>query len=294
MRRHAKYTKSQLISELHKFVEENDINPVQSDMQGNKNYPNLSTFQKYFGSWNNALIAAGLELNQYQDHWQDGTETCDVCGDTQKYSNWIYKNGLRLCKNCDLNRKGHRWGILNHNCSTGKAFKDEVITKKALDINFNCNIEIGFTAPYDLYDEKFGKINVKSSKLSVNIKNNNKYEYWHFRFSNVYIPDTYIFLGYDEKRTKILKVWVINSKKSIVNNKKSFTISNSSYVLNKYINFEIDAKYFNKILQETNWNECKYLDNDKDIDNNNKKINKRNHNNYNDIDINQDTLSKWD
>lgn len=56
-----RYTKEQLINHLRKFAEENKRIPKSRDFTNNDKYPHYCTIQKTFGSWNNGLIAAGLE-----------------------------------------------------------------------------------------------------------------------------------------------------------------------------------------------------------------------------------------
>ena len=62
-----KYTKKFLISELQRFIEKNGKNPKQINMQIKFGYPSYATYRDQFGSWNDALTAAGLEVNQYQE-----------------------------------------------------------------------------------------------------------------------------------------------------------------------------------------------------------------------------------
>lgn len=69
-----KFTKEFLISELHRFIEENDRNPKMADMQIKFGYPSGGVYQNRFETWNNALLEAGLELNQL-----DGAEICSDC-----------------------------------------------------------------------------------------------------------------------------------------------------------------------------------------------------------------------
>ena len=53
-----------LISELQRFVSENNRNPRQIDMFKKNGYPSMNRYLKYFGSWNNALMEAGLEIEK--------------------------------------------------------------------------------------------------------------------------------------------------------------------------------------------------------------------------------------
>ena len=58
------HTKEFLILELHRFYKENHKVPVAQDMQARFGYPSLNSYQRHFGSWNNARIEAGFEKNK--------------------------------------------------------------------------------------------------------------------------------------------------------------------------------------------------------------------------------------
>ena len=199
-----KYTKKFLISELQRFIEKNGKNPKQINMQIKFGYPSYATYRDQFGSWNDALTAAGLEVNQYQVHKGnlDGTETCDNCGKVKPESqNWNYKNDKRLCATCLQNTDNHKNGKLDADSPTGFAFMSQRVVAETfgLELKYDCNCSIGFTAPYDLYDEKYKYINVKTATL-------NKVNAWQFGLKNKYTPDTYIMLGFSADKSDILHV----------------------------------------------------------------------------------------
>lgn len=60
-----KYTKDDLIRILRDFANENGRTPKMSDFR--KGSPSVSTFFAYFGTWNNALEQAGLDVNLPQN-----------------------------------------------------------------------------------------------------------------------------------------------------------------------------------------------------------------------------------
>lgn len=55
-----------LINELHRFVKEHNRNPTSKDInRKNSGYPSTSGYRTQFGSFNNGLIAAGLNVNTH-------------------------------------------------------------------------------------------------------------------------------------------------------------------------------------------------------------------------------------
>lgn len=62
-----KYTKEQLKNELRRFEEKEGRIPTAADFSNNPGYPHFNTYRQRFGSWNNALIFAGLDINSYTD-----------------------------------------------------------------------------------------------------------------------------------------------------------------------------------------------------------------------------------
>ena len=55
----------ELLEFLRKFDRENGRSPKMEDFLGNPKYPSFAIYQKHFGSWNNALKMAGLEINRF-------------------------------------------------------------------------------------------------------------------------------------------------------------------------------------------------------------------------------------
>lgn len=58
-----KYTKDILIEKMHQFEIENGRPPVQQDFYHNPKYPSFTVFNRTFGSWNNAKLAAGYDID---------------------------------------------------------------------------------------------------------------------------------------------------------------------------------------------------------------------------------------
>lgn len=57
------YTKSELISYMKAFYEENGQPPMIKDFENNPSYPGRGTYTRAFGSWNNALIECGFKVH---------------------------------------------------------------------------------------------------------------------------------------------------------------------------------------------------------------------------------------
>lgn len=55
------YLKEDLINELKRFTEENGRPPTAIDFEKDPSYPSVPTYYKYFGSWNQAKVMAGLD-----------------------------------------------------------------------------------------------------------------------------------------------------------------------------------------------------------------------------------------
>lgn len=58
------YTDNELLNLLKLFVEENERIPMQKDFDNDPRYPGSKTYYMHFGSWNNALILAGLSIRK--------------------------------------------------------------------------------------------------------------------------------------------------------------------------------------------------------------------------------------
>lgn len=57
-----KITKEDVIKAIHKFTKEFNKVPTTKDFAANQDYPSDSTVKRLFGTWNNAIIEAGLKI----------------------------------------------------------------------------------------------------------------------------------------------------------------------------------------------------------------------------------------
>ena len=200
----------------------------------------------------------------------NGDETCCKCGNyLQKNQNWVIKgikNEQFICERCYKNfQSDYIKGVLDKNSSVAKGFilQRVVANVLGLELKDDCNCSVGFNYPYDLYDKDgYGTINVKSSKLYNN-------SIWQFSLKNKYIPNTYIFVGFDVDRKHILKVWFIVSTYFLILKKKSIGISSSNKGLERWSECEVDVKPYNDMLhkmsekrKETEGKECILINDD--------------------------------
>jgi len=238
------YTNEFLLSELHRFVVEFNKVPFIDEMCPRNGYPSSASFIRRFGSWNNALIAAGLEPN-ITYHVPDGTEKCVKCG-TTKSTYWRYdEDDNLLCIKCTRAERKYIQGKLNPNSRTGQGAICEYVVNNILENCINCNAE-SFNSKYDLISKTYGTINVKSSRIFKH-KNRNSY-YWSFRIpKSSEIPDIYICLALNNDRSEIQHVWIIPSD-CVININGGIKITLGK--IDKYVQYEVDATPYNKVYQE--------------------------------------------
>ena len=188
---------------------------------------------------------------------------CILCGVNHTGGNWCrYGNGY-ICRNCKNKlRSKARHGTLSKHSETGKGLITEQVVAKYLGIeNLNIKLDKFARNPIDMFDNKLGRIDVKSCRL-IEFKSKFSLNYgWHFNDIIDYkYVDTYILVGFDENRKNIIKVWIISSKSFDVKTGigiRMNTLRNG--FKSKYKKYEIDAKPFNDILHELSKLDCPYL-----------------------------------
>ena len=94
------YTEQFLINELQEFAIKNGRSPCAKDMNVDDKYHNSRLYSRIFGSWNNALKAANLNLNYYTYNYSN--LFCSVCG-TKINSNAYRNNNKIICSICKTN-----------------------------------------------------------------------------------------------------------------------------------------------------------------------------------------------
>jgi len=93
------YNEDFLISELVRFVDNFGYIPTEKEISNTIGYPSSSTFENYFGSWNNAIISANLKPNIIHV-LLTGNEICSMCGATESASQWHFQDSERICTKC--------------------------------------------------------------------------------------------------------------------------------------------------------------------------------------------------
>ena len=256
------YDEEFLISELQRFYNENKRVPIAEDMNPNYGYPSYKTYQRHFKTWNNALEAAGFEINMKQHvETLDGTEVCSYCGkradEILGFKTWVYPNGKRYCiKHGNSGGKGipdYVLGNLDINSPKGLGRAGEILVVKVLNIGkeHDCNRE-SCHAPIDLYHKKYGWLEVKTSLYSYD------YTCWHFNFDPEKDIDTYICIGLSSDRKIVEHVWIVPNTDEI-RNQISISITNSYYGLNQRKRWEINAKPYNDMWQSMKLDSCKIM-----------------------------------
>jgi len=252
------YTDEFLISELQRFYSENDRIPTSLEMNKKNGYPSYVTYFNHFKTWNKALEIANLPLNQYQNCWQDGTETCSYChkraDEIFNFTNWYYNNGIRYCKkHGERGLRDYVTGNLDINSKVGLGRAGEILVAKTLGIGkeHDCN-RISCHSSTDMYNDKYGKIDVKTRLFNLN------QDRWNFKLNKKDKCDTYICVGLSSNRKHVVHVLIIpNIIKH--NNLKSIGISNSLDSLIKRRHLEVDAKPYNDVWQTMKLNSCKIM-----------------------------------
>ena len=259
-----------LISEIQRFHNGNGRVPGNRDMRVDGGYPSYYSIVKEFGSWNNAVEAAGFIPDRVGKRNNCGF-ICSIC-DTKEAKRWFNSDKGKICKSCyekdyyiknEKQNKDYMNGRLDADSTVGKGFIGERVVAKVLHIKskYDCNCGVNFHHPdfdmIQLDNEKYGRIQVKTSTLIDGSSNSR----WLFELGNK--CDTYVMLGFDEDRSNIIKVWIIPSDKNIVSNKTGLKITLNPtiirHVAREIVKYEVDAKPYNDAYHSMNLDGCGYL-----------------------------------
>lgn len=255
------YTIEFLLDEIKRFIYENGVKPEREDMCKENSYPDVSIYDYYFGSFEKATKYRKPKRVCTESVIVDNTEIFEDRNTENK------NDSLENFSNKSVTSKNvsgyyapkhipplYKQKLLGKQSNVGKGLIGEIVVRKTLGINAknHCDCEHGFGNKYDLLDkEGFGKIDVKTSKLSEN-------NYWIFTFNCKKYADVYICLGFDKKRKNILHVWIIPNEKKYKDS-TGINIKNDLKSLNNYKEFEVDSVSYNKTLKKLskNFNETK-------------------------------------
>jgi len=246
------YDDTFLLNELKHFYTQTGRSPTQNDFNDIK-YPSVGVYQRRFGSWNNALIKAGLKINSNQRELI-GNETCFICNEPTT-SHWYYRDGNYICNKCKCGERKYLYGNLNPKSCVGFAVIIEYIVSTTLNDTLWYNGDISkFNYKYDMYNSKYGQIDVKCSYINDLIK----YPRWSFCIRYKYknqtnkLPDNFILVCLNNDKSCIEHIFIIPSDTIFIQNKNNISIRNTQKSLEKYRKFEINSQHFNKILKELN------------------------------------------
>ena len=252
-----------LINEIKRFYNENGRIPGNRDMCVYNGYPSYITFINEFGSWNNAVEAAGFKPYNKR---LTGDEICSVCGIKGKI-HWVNSDNGKICMSCwHKQNRDYMNGRLDIDSPTGFAFLSQriVARKLRLEIKHDCNCTYGLNYPgFDLLqldNEKYGRIQVKTAILG----SKDVSLYWRFSLGDNSECDTYIMLGFTRNKDSIEKVWVISSDRSIVKHRQSLSVylnpTRIGSVAKEIVKYEVDVKPYNDTYHNMKkLKDCDYL-----------------------------------
>lgn len=212
-------TDDELLEYLRLFNKENGKSPIWEDFNNNNKYPSYKTYQRHFGSWNNALKMAGLQTNNCTGSTDDEllellvqfsvengrSPTCEDFNSKKYPSPSTYHNrfgswqkALELVE-LDVDSMVKK-GIIETRQQKARLSEICILnhfnTKGSIDISGNnCN------SPFDGICPKGETYDVKSSSLLI--------DYWIFNIDNKYREDIeWLYLcAYDKYYKNLLYVW---------------------------------------------------------------------------------------
>jgi hypothetical protein len=112
---HNKISREELIKGLRSFATKRDSTPTRDEMNGPGPYSG-SAYQREFGSWNKALKAAGLALNQPTDAEETDVD-CEWCGTEmiREVAQIQDQNHVFCCRYCKARfQESDEWGGTDH------------------------------------------------------------------------------------------------------------------------------------------------------------------------------------
>ena len=257
-----------LINEIQRFYDENSRVPVKRNMCVGDGYPHFSNFYKEFGSWNNAVEAAGFRGKNKIN----GNKICVVCG-TRETTQWNNSDSGILCKSCSNKQyyeqngrkeKDYMNGLLDIDSTVGFGFLGQriVARKLGLELKYDCNCSVNWHHSFDLLqldNEKYGKIEVKVAAIRID-------DYsllWQFDLGDSSECDTYVALGFTKSKSDVEKVWVIPSDRNIVIDRSMLNIVHKpkriGTVAREIKKYEVDPKSYNDAYHSMNLDNCSVL-----------------------------------
>jgi len=106
MPRTPKYTDEELLDEIKRLAKDlGRYPPLKRDMNDHGKH-GAKTYQDRWGSWNNAVMAAGFEPRSRGTEYKKRPDECPLCGNEQNgldFHHWRYGEnevGCYLCRDC--------------------------------------------------------------------------------------------------------------------------------------------------------------------------------------------------
>jgi len=243
------YTDKFLLGELIRFKNEFGFVPTKENINSVHSYPSTQAYRNHFGTHNNALIKAGLEINQFR--------TINITKEflISELHRFVKENNRNPTQSEMINKNGYpsirpyitHFGSWDNSLNVAKLYHNNNIKKakiaecKVMDSLENATHKSNenWSSAYDILCSKGYKVDVKSSKLYV--RRNNSFR-WQFHLKNNEIADYFFCLGYgynDDKYENLQRVWKFKNE-NWLKNTNFITIQLNN--LSKWWNYEITLK----------------------------------------------------
>lgn len=143
-------------------------------------------------------------------------------------------------------------GILDPTSKVGRGLITEILVGKVLgNPEGQCNFVHKFNYKYDMYNPKYGTVDVKSSAFR------NGRNYWSISNCDSNKVDTFVAVLFDNKWTNVEYVLILPSR--LLTGKSSLTFSKST-IEAKYNKYMVDVEPYNNVYRNMNINNCPYMD----------------------------------
>lgn len=248
---------------LRYFYEKEGISPTTEDFINNQKYPGFLIYTKYFGSWNKAIIEAGLQTNNSGSKKLYTDEELLEClthfyEENGRPPSWRDFNNLKYPNHVTYINRFGSWkksleivgldldsivmkGIIG--TDDQKSRLAEILVRnhfskqdRVIDLSGKNHL-----SPYDGICPNGQRYDVKSSILMI--------DYWMFNLDNLYKDEIewYYLLAFNKNHSGLLHAWRIPAWdfiESIENGHLEISITNSrKYNLGNMIQYEITIKF---------------------------------------------------
>ncbi len=249
----------ELLDCLNEYYSKNNKVPIATDFNNTIDYPSFMTYLNRFGSWNNALKMAGLEVNRefysiYTDEelldflvnyfertenvptekaFKENSECPSVYIYRRRFGSWL--KALELVE-LDYDSAVDK-GILQHSSHKGRLFERYVrdsFKNESKDLSGdNCR------SPFDGICPKGKSYDAKSSSL----QENGNWKGWYYYFKNkMFSSIEYFYIGaFNKDYSKLLYVWLLHNS-FIRKRSLNIGIYGGEYNLNNMKEYEVTDK----------------------------------------------------